>query len=153
MIKTIYKNPLSKVYQYEYAVYVILSSYFRSVKCNSNTIKTLKMYYSELVKTTAKGNFSYEDQYLIEEESEDLILHAILGNIRMPHMSKRDARVIISTNEDGTHSFTFLSEEYSFTYRFIFEEVNPQNKKEDGPKKIKFALKVMWTDKSFNTVI
>jgi len=144
MMKTIYKNPFSKIYQYEYAIYLILSSYFKSTTCESRAIETLRLYYADLVKTTASGNCSYEKQYQIEEESEALIKNAILGNIRMPHMNRRDAKVTVIRNEDGTHTFTFRSGKDSFTYRLMLEEEeNSKPKREDEPKHFKVSLKVL----------
>ena len=150
MMNIIYKNPLSKVYQYEYAIYVILSSYFRSAVCESKIIEKLWLYYSDLVKTTPNGNFSYEKQYQIEEESEALITNGIIGNIHMPHMDERDVIIIVDPNEDGTHSFTFKSGAYSFSYRLVLEEIKsrtPYESSENEYKRFKISIKVLDSQK------
>ena len=146
MMNNFYKNPLTKVYQYEYAIYTILSSYFKSVKCESNAIETLRLYYSELIKTNSNGHDSYEKQYEMEEEVERLIQKSLIGKITMPAIQDRDVHVTVTRNEDETHSFTFESGSYSFTYRLVLEEIEdkrPNSDKIQRPKKYKIFLELI----------
>ena len=45
-----YINPLTKTFQYEYALYQVLSGLFKSVECSSKCIETLKLYFAELAR-------------------------------------------------------------------------------------------------------
>ena len=126
MLKVSYKNPLTEIYQKEYAVYMLLCDEFKQTECNSKVLETLELYYAELVKINDNGNPSYEKQYELEEECEKLVRTRIIGHIQMPSMNARKARVSITTNDDGTHSFTFRSGVYYFTYRFVLKEVKDE---------------------------
>ncbi|MBR4582157.1 MAG: hypothetical protein IKO32_13080 [Lachnospiraceae bacterium] len=152
-MKNFYKNPLTKVYQYEYAIYSLLTGYFKSTECNSRAIESLRIYYSELVSVSATGKCSYEKQYELEEKCKALIHKCISGKVRMPHASRRHAKVIVTPNPDKTHTFTFQSGKDSFSYRFVIEEVKDEEpekekknqdlkKAEDKPKQYRVILKV-----------
>ena len=39
-----YKNPMTKVFQYEYALYLAVSALFQSVRCKSMCIGSLMLY-------------------------------------------------------------------------------------------------------------
>ena len=131
MKKTNYTYSLATIYQFEYAIYMLLSGYFKSVSCDSNALETLRLYYTDLVKTSRNGNCSYERQYEVEDECKILIKNALKGKIHMPPLHTRNAKVTISKNSDGTHSFTFRSGVYYFTYRLVLEE----EEQEKTPKK------------------
>ena len=73
MLKITYKNPLTEIYQKEYAIYMLLSSEFKHTECESRILDTLKLYYADLVRTNENGHPSYEKQYKLEEECEELI--------------------------------------------------------------------------------
>ena len=126
MMNNFYKNPLTKIYQYEYAVYTLLTGYFKSTECNSRAIESLRIYYSELVSVSATGKCSYEKQYELEEKCETLVQKCILPKISMPGANLRHVKIYISPNQDKTHTFTFKSGEYYFSYRFVLEEIKPK---------------------------
>ena len=42
------RDPLTKVFQYEYALYTVVADLFESVRCKSMCVDTLKLYFREL---------------------------------------------------------------------------------------------------------
>ncbi|MCR5848251.1 MAG: hypothetical protein K6G75_09060 [Lachnospiraceae bacterium] len=150
MLKVTYRNPLTEVYQMEYAIYMLLTSEFKKVECNSLLLETLRLYYADLVKLNANGNPSYEKQYQMEEKCEALINDNILNKIVMPNRKNRKVIVNISTNEDGTHLFTFRSGFYYFSYCFVLEEIkddNAKNPNSTNEKKYKIYLRLIDTQR------
>ena len=143
MNKTKYTYSLATIYQFEYAIYLILSNCFKSVTCDSNALETLRLYYADLIKINGNGNYSYTNQEEMEEECEILIKNGLAGRINMPPFHTRNAKVTISRNADGTHSFTFRSGVYYFTYRLVFvdEEENEEEKKRMDNNKQGFIVK------------
>lgn len=149
MLKVAYKNPLTEIYQKEYAIYMLLCDEFKKTECNSKVLETLELYYAELVKINDNGHPSYEKQYELEEECEKLMRKRIIGHIQMPSMNQRTAKVSITTNEDGTHSFTFRSGVFYFTYRFYLQEIEDEKakgqKEQSERKRYKVFLEVVNT--------
>ncbi len=43
-----YRNPLTKVFQYEYAMYSLVSELFAHTECRSMCVESLKLYFQEL---------------------------------------------------------------------------------------------------------
>ena len=123
MLKINYKNPMEKTYQYEYALYMLVSDLFQTVVCNSMCIDSLKLYYMDLVKENRNtGNPSYEKQYVVEEEIQTLIEKDVIGKIKFPGMHVCRAEVTVRTKEDGAHVFTFSDGIYGFSVSLNMKE-------------------------------
>ena len=116
MLKYHYTNPMTKTYQYEYAMYLKTAELFAGACCDSPRLASLKLYYAELVresKTTQQPN--YEQQFRMEDEIQALLEKDVLGKIHFPGMDVCQAAVLITREEDGTHTFLFTDGVYGFT--------------------------------------
>ncbi len=102
---THYRNPLTKTYQYEYALYLAVSELFASVKCKSGCIESLKLYFSELP----------EGSNGVADEMATLVQRDVAGSITFPMMHACAAEVRTRLEKDGTHTFIFSDGIYGFS--------------------------------------
>ncbi len=121
MLRINYTNPLTKQYQYEYAMYSIVSGMFEGVECRSLTLDQLKLYHAELVKESRSDNskekYSYTKQKELDSEVLAMVKRDVVGHIEFPQMNICKAEVKIRKDKNGCHSFTFTDGVYSFTLR------------------------------------
>ena len=121
MLRINYTNPLTKQYQYEYAMYSIVSGMFEGVECRSLTLEQLKLYHAELVKESRSDNskekYSYTKQKELDNEVLAMVKRDVVGHIEFPQMNICKAEVKIRKDKNGSHSFTFTDGVYSFTLR------------------------------------
>ena len=88
-----FKDPMTNQYQLEYAVYMMLSSYFGKARCLSKiTEKKLYLYYQEL---------NERKQYELEDEIIEFIENTLLRTIDIPDIDKMDVDVRFVPNEEG----------------------------------------------------
>ncbi len=99
-----YRNPLTKAFQYEYALYLTVAGLFGSVRCRSMCADRLKLYFTELGEK--------KDNLL--SEMEQLVAKDVTGYITFPMMNVCAAEVKIIPEKDGTHSFIFTDGIYGF---------------------------------------
>ena len=110
-----FKNPMTKYFQYEYALYMMVSDFFHKVHCDSLVLKTLELYYKELVSENREtGHVSYERQYRMEDRILELIDRYIAGKVVFPGMEICDAELTIRNEESGLHSFFYSDGVYGF---------------------------------------
>ena len=122
-----YKNPLTKTYQYEYALYRKISELFQSVRCKSMCIETLRLYFRELPDRPASQLEAENPEQLADrhrkkkedflEEIEKLIQRDVAGKVTFPMMQDCQAKVRVHVEKDNTHSFTFTDGDYGFNVR------------------------------------
>ncbi len=121
MLRINYTNPLTKQYQYEYAMYSIVSGMFEGVECGSLILEQLKLYHAELVKESRSDNskekYSYTKQKELDNEVLAMVKRDVVGHIEFPQMNICKAEVKIRKDKNGSHSFTFTDGVYSFTLR------------------------------------
>ena len=108
-----YKNPLTKAYQYEYALYKVISEMFGSVRPKSRSIGTLKMYFSEMPRDRREGGKKKTQEELLEE-MRALVERDVVGNVRFPMMSTCAAEAKTITVEGDTHKLVFTDGVYGF---------------------------------------
>ena len=120
-----YRNPLTKVFQYEYALYEAVSDLFAALKCRSMCVDSLKLYFRELPHTPEQNSELGEE--VTEEEKkkktqEDLlsrmtlmVARDVIGNITFPMMHICQAEAKVAIEMDGTHTFIFTDGVYGFT--------------------------------------
>ena len=126
-----YKNPLTKTFQYEYALYRAVADLFASVRCNSLCLESLKLYFSELGhKETAEstpdedlGNKAQngKTQEGLIDEMRRLVARDVVGHVTFPQMNICAAQVKSVVEADGTHSFIFTDGIYGFKVRLAME--------------------------------
>ena len=116
-----YKNPLAKVYQYEYALFAIMTGFFSSIRCQSMCIESLRLYFAELphrnennVEASAKNNGKVRSQEAVLEYVEQLVNRDVIGHVIFPQMNICAAEVLTTLEDDGTHSFIFTDGIYGF---------------------------------------
>ncbi len=107
MLRIDYKNPMEKVYQYEYAIFMIISDMFTEVNYTSRCFDMLKICYMELVKLNDSGNPSYKKQYDIDDECADLVKRDLIGKIDVGQLNNQSAYVKVDLLPDNFHAFTF----------------------------------------------
>ncbi|MCR5747857.1 MAG: hypothetical protein K6G03_09120 [Lachnospiraceae bacterium] len=107
MSKISYRNPLTKIYQYEYAMLSVLNGYFKSTSSKSLCMETLRLYYAELVKTNDNGNPSYVKQLDMEDECEKMLKKAFSNRINMGDFSKLEAIIHVYQAKNGSHAFIY----------------------------------------------
>ncbi len=119
-----YKNPLTKAFQYEYALYRSVSELFASVRCRSMCIDSMKLYFSELprakenradVKDESSSEVKKRTQEDLLAEMSKMVARDVAGHITFPMMNICQAEVHVGTKEDGTHSFVFEDGIYGFS--------------------------------------
>lgn len=116
MLKIDYRNPMTKVFQYEYALYVLTSDLFAQVNCRSMLVERLKLYYAELAKMSRKEErLSFERQYELENEMQSLVERDVLGKVAFPGMHMCHAELTVRTEKDGSHTFAYSDGIYGFS--------------------------------------
>ncbi len=126
-----YRHPYTLVFQYEYALFKLVSEMFKSVRCNSMCIDSLKLYFCELpVKSNAEGTNASKTQNSILLEVSDLISQDVAGRVNFPMMHECMAEARVVTNENGTHKFLFTDGIFAFS-------VSLEMKKKGRPKGIR----------------
>ncbi|MCR5332060.1 MAG: hypothetical protein K6E62_12890 [Lachnospiraceae bacterium] len=121
-----YRNPLTRVFQYEYALYLTVADLFEAVRCRSMCVDSLKLYFLELghkkeqagneadqVVQGEDGNNKITREDLLAE-MELLVSKDVVGHIIFPMIGKCIAEVRTVLEEDGTHSFIFTDGIYGF---------------------------------------
>ena len=128
-----YKNPLSKVFRYEYALYMLLSGWFGSTVCKSMCVKSLSLYFKELgrrPKTAVERNglSDKEKKHVTQEDILDEVsAHLdkyVRGHITFPLMHECMAEVSIVPTGDGTHKLIFTDGIYGFSVHPVFSSKN-----------------------------
>lgn len=121
-----YRNPLTNVYQYEYALYRVVADLFSSVSCKSLCVESLRLYFTELPVRTEQMNGEQESmekerkrktQEDLLEEMTMLISRDVIGKINFPMMNICRAEVRVRKRSDETHSFIFTDGVYGFSVR------------------------------------
>ncbi len=123
-----YRNPLTKTFQYEYALYQVISGLFKSVECTSKCIETLKLYFAELARGANDSGSTTDDstgssaakrktQEGMITEITHLVERDVLKQVNFPGMHNCRASVKGLSNENGSHTFIFTDEVYSFAVR------------------------------------
>lgn len=129
-----YMNPLTRVYQYEYALFKTMADLFSSVRCQSLCITSLKLYFAELphssesivgVKFQNEKKEKGKSQEAVLKEMEQLVSRDVIGHITFPKMSICAVEVKTIPEKDGTHSFVYTDGIYCFRIHMIM----PKNKK------------------------
>ena len=126
MLKIDYKNPMTKVFQYEYALYMLTADLFARVVCRSSvTVERVGLYYAELSKMSKKEErISYEKQYELEQEMQSLIQRDVIGKVAFPGMHMCHAELTIRTREDGSHIFVYSDGVYGFELTLKWDQKN-----------------------------
>ena len=123
MFKIDYRNPMAKTFQYEYALYLLMSDLFHDIHCSSVfALKTLKLYYMDLVTTNKSGHPSYEKQYVIENKVSYWIKRDVLKQINFPQMDQCKVNVRIKQTMDDSHIFVYSDGIYTFSLSLIFDK-------------------------------
>ncbi len=117
-----YHNPLTRVYQYEYALYTVVSGLFADVRCRSLCMKNLEAYFLELA---VKGeDRDGEKKKSAKRTRDDLIAEVsrlverdVVGKIKFPMINICEAEAAAIPEADGTHTFVFTDGIYGFSLR------------------------------------
>ncbi len=118
-----YTNPLTKTYQYEYALLQAISKLFASIQCNSVAWERLKMYYMELPHSspdTVEQNLETakkKTQESILNEMLALVQRDIVGHVTFPQMNICAAQVYIIPDNQDHHTFFFTDDIYGFSVK------------------------------------
>lgn len=122
-----YRNPLTNVFQYEYALYSVVSALFARVMCRSMCVDSLNLYFRELPHMKVTDNesemaFASPDstskrktQEGLLQEMTFLVERDVIGNICFPMMNVCAAEVSTSVEGDGSHRFIFSDGIYGFS--------------------------------------
>ncbi len=116
-----YKNPLTKLYQYEYALFKALSELFTSVKCRSMSAESLMLYFKELPLKAGENNnlngagSKKKTQEGLLNQMRSLVLKEVSGHVTFPMMNICAADAHIKLNGDGSHTFIFTDGIYTFS--------------------------------------
>ena len=127
MLKIHYFNPAAKTYQYEYAMYLAVSEMFHSVVTRSMNLKSLELYFADLITESKTGVPNYSKQEKVKEEMKQLVERDVVGKIKFPQMNRCKAELTIRKNSDDTHSFVFSDGIYQFSVRL--KDIGEGNKK------------------------
>ena len=141
-----YVNPLTKTYQYEYALLTTVSGLFKETQTSSLCPDRLRLYFNELpirkeVQEEARAQKEAMGQTVtgdepcnkktrdsVMEEIKTLVARDVEGNVEFPLMHQCRAYVRILEREDGSHTFLFTDGVYTFTVRFDkFRKGHPVN--------------------------
>ncbi len=135
----------AKIFQYEYALFEVISQMFFKVVTKSLCIDRLKLYFAELGHPEPKKKdendtssdssvtsvSTYEPQYSkSKKKNQESVLAEVngyverdlKGNITFPLMARCQAVAKVLTHPDGTHSFIFTDGLYGFCVRLEFTE-------------------------------
>lgn len=105
------RNPLTRQYRYEYALYLLIANLFHSVRCRSMNVNSLRLYFMEVPDKSDKTK-TKED---IIGELIPVINRDVLGHIRFPMMHVCAAEVTAKLEKDGSHTFVFSDGIYGFS--------------------------------------
>ncbi len=157
-----YKNPLTRAFQYEYALYLTVAALFESVRCKSMCVENLKLYFMELghkkdntendkdqVKESDSKSKNTRENLLAEMES--LVRRDVIGHIVFPMMHICSAEVRTLLEEDGSHSFIFTDGIYGFKLhldiprkghprKIEVKDLGEKAQMQDRPKNVHAAL-------------
>lgn len=123
MIRVDYRNPMTKIYQHEYVLYMLMSHLFYKVNCSSEyLLKTLKLYYMDLSNVSKFGNVSFERQYRLENKIEYWIKRDVIGTIVFPHIHRCRVNLDMYLQKDGSHLFVFSDGIYAFSVSLKLEK-------------------------------
>ncbi len=113
-----YRNPLTKQFQYEFALYEKVSELFESVRCRSMNLESLRLYFLELphAKEDEESSGKRTQESLLDETAE-LVRRDVIGNITFPMMNICAADSSCIQEKDGTHTFIFTDGIYGFSVR------------------------------------
>ncbi|MCR4655134.1 MAG: hypothetical protein K5770_02725 [Lachnospiraceae bacterium] len=119
-----YVNPMTKTFQFEYALVKAVSGLFSSVRYRSMCIDRLNLYFKELPRSREQAGEKaegYSDsirrrktQEGLLSEMATLVERDVSGKVTFPMMHICQADVFVSTEADGTHSFIFTDGIYGF---------------------------------------
>ena len=128
-----YRNPKTKQFQYEYALYETVSALFESVRCRSMNMESLRLYFEELPQAKEKeipGEKKKYTQTDMLEEVAALVAKDVAGKVSFPmmHICACESQCVL--DDDGSHTFIFSDGIYGFS---VHMDV-PRNGR---PKKIK----------------
>ena len=76
-----YKDPMTKVYQYEYALLMVLTQMFRTITCKSMCLERLKLYFLELPHNNPNKQSNTKTAESITSEIKKLVERDITGKI------------------------------------------------------------------------
>ena len=111
-----YKNPLTKLYQYEYALFAAISELFASVTSKSMCTESLMLYFKEL---PIKSGDSEAKRSITQEGLLNLmrsfVSKNVSGHITFPMMNICAADAYTRLNGDGSHTFIFTDGIYAFS--------------------------------------
>ncbi len=119
-----YRNPMTRQFQYEYALYKVVSEMFEAVSCRSSRcIETLELYFKELhygnpssaVEKLDDPEKKRTTQWDIIEEVRALVEHTVPGKVTFPMMHLCRAEAFVISVDDGTHTFRFTDGIYDFS--------------------------------------
>ena len=122
-IDRFYKNPLTKTFQYEYALYQAVANLFESVICRSLCVDSLKLYFRELPHASERAEIREdagegEKKHLTQEgllaQMDRMVARDVAGNVTFPMMQICRAEAWAVAEADGTHSFIFSDGIYGF---------------------------------------
>ncbi len=121
-----YKHPMTKVYQYEYALFIVMSALFQSVKCKSFCPNSLKLYFKELPLDVKEEDLPEDvivrkSQRKLIEEIETLVERDVIGKIKFPMINACSAEVLIKRQDDETHRFFYTDGIYGFSVHLDME--------------------------------
>ncbi len=157
-----YKNPLTRTFQYEYALYLTVAALFESVRCKSMCVESLKLYFMEL--GHKKDNTENDKDQVNESDSkskntrenllaemESLVRRDVIGHIVFPMMHICSAEVRTLLEEDGSHSFIFTDDIYGFKIhldipkkghprKIEVKDLGEKTQMQDRPKNVHAAL-------------
>ncbi len=112
-----YHNPLSKVFQYEYALYTVVSGLFESVRCRSLCISNLEAYFMDLPMRSDEDDdkkMNKKTQEKLIAEVSALVARDVAGKINFPQINICAAEAAAIPEEDGMHTFVFTDGIYGF---------------------------------------
>ena len=143
-----YTHPLTKRFQYEYALYQVVSTLFASAQTKSRRLDSLKLYFKELPlkKGQENGNGGKKkSQEEVLEEMKALVTRDVIGSINFTMMNECAVEVLTKEESDGSNSIVFTDGVYGFMLRLDM----PDNK---HPKRIEVRNKRRETEGTDKTI-
>ena len=124
-----YKDPMTKIFQYEYALFEEISALFGGVSYRSKAIDRLRMYFYELP-VGGEGRHSNDPEEVpagkkkrtreaVREKIRNYVLRDVAGQITFPMMDACRVYMKVIENPDRTHTFIFTDEIYEFSVRLV----------------------------------
>ncbi len=117
-----YKNPLTRTFQYEYALYRSVAGLFEKVICKSKNVENLSLYFSELPEKTVRSENEYGQNTGRKKHTQEKVLDEVMGlvsrdvieHINFPMIHRCAAYAYTVPEKDGSHSFVFTDGIYGF---------------------------------------